>query len=99
MVRVREATASLRSKVKVNASALVASRTRTTNGPNPRHTNGKSNQDLVDLLFSPDARCDPAGTVTVTSKTNSAAVRIFAGARIPERVADVNEDTNKAQLR
>ena len=80
-------------------SDAVASRTRTTNGPNPHHTSGKSNQDLVDLLFSPDARCDPAGTVTVSSKTNSAAIRIFAGARIPERVADVNEDTNKAQLR
>ena len=80
-------------------SDAVASLNRSTNGPNPHHTSGKSGRDIIDLLFSPDARCDPAGTVTVTSKTNSAAVRIFAGARIPERVADVNEDANKAQLR
>ena len=78
-------------------SDAVATLNRSTNGPNPHHISGKSSRDIVDLLFSPDARCDPAGTVTVTSKTNSAAVRIFAGARIPKRVADVNENVNTAR--
>ena len=37
-------------------------------------------------LFFPDAQCDPAGTLTIASKTHAAAVRIYAGARLPELV-------------
>ena len=80
-------------------SDAVATLKRSTNGPNPHHISGKSSRDIIDLLFSPDSRCDPAGTVTVSSKTNSAAVRIFAGARLPERVADVHENRNQEPLR
>jgi type II secretion system protein H len=51
----------------------------------------KTSGDTVDLLFSPDRRCDPAGTVTFTAKTRSASVRLFAGARLPALVAAAPE--------
>lgn len=78
-------------------SDAVATLNRNTNGPNPHHISGKTSRDIVDWLFSPDSRCDPAGTVTITSKTNSAAVRIFAGARLPKRIADINQNGNRSK--
>jgi len=50
-------------------------------------TGGKSDT-TVDLLFTPDQRCDPAGVVTLTSPTRSASVRLSAGARLPALIAD-----------
>lgn len=55
----------------------------------------KNGDQTIDVLFAPDARCEPAGTVTVASKNKSAAVRLFAGARLPELVVDTSLD-NKA---
>jgi prepilin-type N-terminal cleavage/methylation domain-containing protein len=37
----------------------------------------------VDVLFLPDARCDPPGLLTFANRTRSAAVRWHAGARPP----------------
>jgi type II secretion system protein H len=48
---------------------------------------GKESSDTVDFLFSPDRRCDPAGTVTFTTKTRSASVRLSGGARLPKLIA------------
>lgn len=45
-------------------------------------------EEKIDLLFSPDQRCDPAGIVTFTSASRSASVRLFAGARLPVRIVD-----------
>ena len=57
-------------------------------------TSSKESADTVDFLFSPDRRCDPAGTVTFTAKTRSAAVQLSSGARLPKLVADtVTKDT------
>lgn len=50
-------------------------------------TSTKESADAVDFLFSPDRRCDPAGTVTFTAKTRSAAVQLSSGARLPKLVA------------
>lgn len=46
---------------------------------------------LIDLLFLPDARCEPAGRLTFANRTRSASVRWHAGARPPtlELKADV----------
>ena len=48
----------------------------------------KVGDQTIDVLFAPDARCEPAGTLTVASKNKSVAVRLFAGARLPELVID-----------
>jgi hypothetical protein len=53
-------------------------------------TSTKQSADMVDFLFSPDRRCDPAGTVTFTAKTRSAAVQLSSGARLPKLVADTS---------
>jgi type II secretion system protein H len=50
-------------------------------------TSGKE-ETTIDLLFTPDQRCDPAGIITISSPTRSAAVRLSAGARLPALVAD-----------
>jgi type II secretion system protein H len=49
---------------------------------------GDKTESTIDLLFTPDQRCDPAGTVTFTSPVRSASVRLSAGARLPALVAD-----------
>ncbi len=53
---------------------------------NSRAINNSS--QTIDVLFAPDARCEPAGTLTVASKNKSVAVRWFIGARLPELVAE-----------
>lgn len=55
-----------------------------------RTTNGTA-ESTIDLLFTPDQRCDPAGVITFTTPTRSAAVRLSAGARLPALVADIQE--------
>ena len=40
---------------------------------------------IVDLLFLPDARCDPPGLFTLTCNRQHAAVRCYAGVRPPRR--------------
>jgi type II secretion system protein H len=54
-------------------------------------TSAKDTTDTIDFLFSPDRRCDPAGTVTFTAKTRSTSVRLSSGARLPKLVAQVAE--------
>ena len=51
---------------------------------------GKSGKEesTIDLLFTPDQRCDPAGIVTIASRTRSVSVRLSAGARLPALVAE-----------
>lgn len=49
--------------------------------------NGKE-ESTIDLLFTPDQRCDPAGIVTIASRTRSVSVRLSAGARLPALVAE-----------
>lgn len=43
----------------------------------------KSTERLIDVLFLPDARCEPAGRLTFANRTRTAAVRWHAGARPP----------------
>lgn len=42
----------------------------------------------IDLLFTPDQRCDPAGIITISSPARSASVRLSAGARLPALIAE-----------
>lgn len=53
-------------------------------------TSTKESTDAVDFLFSPDRRCDPAGTVTFTAKTRSTAVQLSSGARLPKLIAQTS---------
>jgi type II secretion system protein H len=48
----------------------------------------RTQSSSVDLLFSPDQRCEPAGTVTFTGSNHVASVRLSAGARLPALIAD-----------
>jgi type II secretion system protein H len=52
--------------------------------------------EQVDLLFAPDARCEPAGTLTVASTTRTASVRLFAGARLPELLPAADREPERA---
>ena len=54
------------------------------------HSGTKSGKEesTIDLLFTPDQRCDPAGIVTIASRTRSVSVRLSAGARLPALVAE-----------
>ncbi|HEX3132610.1 MAG TPA: prepilin-type N-terminal cleavage/methylation domain-containing protein [Planctomycetota bacterium] len=38
----------------------------------------------IDLLFSPDQRCDPPGTLTLVGTRRQVDVRLYAGARLPK---------------
>jgi len=49
--------------------------------------NGKE-ESTIDLLFTPDQRCDPAGIITISSRSRSVSVRLSAGARLPALVAE-----------
>lgn len=49
---------------------------------------GGKEESTIDLLFTPDQRCDPAGIVTIASRTRSVSVRLSAGARLPALVAE-----------
>ncbi len=53
-------------------------------------TKTPSGDKTVDLLFSPDQRCDPPGTLTLVGTTRQAEVRLYAGARLPV-VANLTE--------
>lgn len=49
---------------------------------------GGKEESTIDLLFTPDQRCDPAGIVTIASRTRSVSVRLSAGVRLPALVAE-----------
>jgi type II secretion system protein H len=52
---------------------------------------GGKEETSIDLLFTPDQRCDPAGIVTISSPARSASVRLSAGARLPALVAEAQD--------
>jgi type II secretion system protein H len=58
---------------------------------------GSGDDSTVDLLFSPDSRCDPAGTLSLVGEGRSASVRLHAGPRLPALVESGPSDPASVQ--